>query len=146
GQPRRCNRLDRPHPRRWIAAMAKAKRKSTPSKNARAADAAHKSGWFRPSAKDWADAEQRLRDAGWLPPAEYLANADKARKELDRALAIEAGFIAPPWMKKPRHSPKAPKKKKNTLHQRLVELMRELQLEPGKQPREVRGAVNKPYK
>jgi hypothetical protein len=88
--------------------MAKAGRKSTPSKNARRADAEQRYPVLRPrSPEDWAAAEQRLRDAGWwVPTPENLAEADKARKVLDRAAAIEAGYIAPPWMKKKAEGPK----------------------------------------
>jgi hypothetical protein len=88
-----------------------------------------------------------LLDALRLFDPDLAKAADKlrqARKEIDRANAIRDNLIPPPWMKKPRRSPKAPKKK--TQHKRLLELMRDLKLELGKLPREVRKVVVPRYK
>jgi hypothetical protein len=82
--------------------MAKAKRKSTPSKNARpaSAEAERKIGWFQPSAEEGAEAGRRLREAGWLPAAEYSVDQAKFGKAIDRAIAIRDNLIPPPWMDK----------------------------------------------
>jgi hypothetical protein len=84
--------------------------------------------------------ERQLTADEWREVQKQEEERRKERKTIDRYHAIRDNLIPPPYMKEPRRSPKA------TQHQRLVELMQELQLEPGKLPREVRKDIRKPYK